>query len=159
MRTRALLIVVAAMAGWFPSAALAAGGSSTAAAGYSTATAGGASTPVTIPGSTSPFAPPGPLTPQQTPTATAPIVVNPAVTSSSAGGGVNATDAILIGIGAVLILVGIAYFIWADSRRHARLRPGEVTVASGGRTGSKPPQKPRKLSAAERRRRKRGRAR
>jgi hypothetical protein len=59
----------------------------------------------------------------------------------------------------VIVLGGIAFFIWRDARRRAPVRTAEAGVGSGRRTGSKPPPKPRKLSPAERRRRKRGKAR
>ena len=62
-------------------------------------------------------------------------------------------------IGAVVVLGGIAFFIWRDARRRAPARPAEALGGTGRRAGSKPPPKPRKLSAAERKRRKRGKAR
>jgi hypothetical protein len=56
-----------------------------------------------------------------------------------------------------VVLAGISFFIWRDARRRAPQRGGEGYEIR--RSGSKPPPKPRKLSAAERKRRKRGRAR
>ncbi|MGH2857898.1 MAG: hypothetical protein ACRDMJ_10485 [Solirubrobacteraceae bacterium] len=60
-----------------------------------------------------------------------------------------------------MLLLAISYFIWRDSRRRAPLRgrTGDAALSGGRRAGSKPPPKPRKLKPAERRRRKRGRAR
>jgi hypothetical protein len=71
------------------------------------------------------------------------------------------TEGLLIGIGALALLGGVGLFIWRDSRRHAGVRQSYTAAEAlgGGRSGSKAPQKSRKLSQAERRRRKRGRAR
>jgi hypothetical protein len=88
--------------------------------------------------------------------------VLPTTTTASSGGGLGGGGAILIAIGALALLGGVVGFIWRDSRRHAPVKPGGYTAAEalgGGRSGSKAPPKSRKLSAAERRRRKRGRAR
>jgi hypothetical protein len=66
----------------------------------------------------------------------------------------------VIVIGAIVVLGGIAVFIWRDARRRAPVRAAEAGVGDAGRrTGSKAPPKQRKLSAAERKRRKRGKAR
>ena len=64
---------------------------------------------------------------------------------------------------AVLVLGGIAFWVWYDARAQA------AQVGHGGghdsifgeraHPGSKAPRKPRKLKPAERKRRKRGRAR
>jgi len=85
--------------------------------------------------------------------------------SSSSSGGLSGTDAILIALVAVLLLTGISLWIWRDARGHAT-RLGRVSRASdpmfGGRShaGSKAARKPRKpRNVAERKRRKRGRAR
>jgi hypothetical protein len=59
-------------------------------------------------------------------------------------------------VGAIVILAGISFFIWRDARRRAPVKPGVVAATAGG---SKPRRGSRKLSPAERRRRKRGRAR
>jgi hypothetical protein len=59
------------------------------------------------------------------------------------------------------VLTGISLFIWRDARRRAPVRhraAGEAANA-GSRAAAKQRAKPRKLSPAERRRRKRGRAR
>ncbi len=71
--------------------------------------------------------------------------------SSVSGGGIAA-----IAVGAIVILVGISFFIWRDARRRAPVKERALAAGAGG---SKPRPKPRKLSPAERRRRKRGRAR
>ena len=65
----------------------------------------------------------------------------------------------MIVLGAVIVLGGIAFFIWRDARRRAPVRTADVYDGAGRRSGSKAPPKPRKLSQAERKRRKRGKAR
>jgi hypothetical protein len=172
--TRLVAVSMIGLLGFGPAAlwcspALAAG-KPKAGAHAATATAGSATAPATagsatapaLPGGTTPFSPGVPLSPPTVPTATPPIVA-PTSTSSSAGG-LSGTNAILIGIGAVIVLGGIAYFIWRDARRHAPVKAGHRTAAADGigpsaRGRTKPPVKSRKLSPAERRRRKRGRAR
>jgi hypothetical protein len=106
-----------------------------------------------------PFTPGLPATPATTPTATTPTVV-PTTTSTSSSGGLGGGGVIAIAIGALVLLGGISFFIWHDARRRAPVRAGMAHAAGGefGRSGSKPKAKPRKLSPAERRRRKRGRA-
>jgi hypothetical protein len=100
-----------------------------------------------------PFAPQGPTLTQPT---TTPTVVS----TSTNGAGLTGTDAIAIGIGAVLVLGGISFFIWRDARKRAPVRQHAATAAAGGGSGPRQrPQKSRKLSPAERRRRKRGKAR
>ncbi len=80
--------------------------------------------------------------------------------STAGGGGLSGSSAIAIAIGAFAVLGGISYFIWRDARRRAPVaaRAGGDDGARQNRPGSKAPPKARKLSAAERRRRKRGRA-
>lgn len=119
------------------------------------------STPLNLPGGTSPFSPGVPVSPVTTTSSTTtPVVVS---TSSSSGGGLSGSDAILIAVGAVIVLVGVSAFIWRDARRHAPARgagaASSANILDGARSGSKAPPKPRKLSPAERKRRKRGRAR
>jgi hypothetical protein len=85
--------------------------------------------------------------------------VAPSVTTNSGGSSsLSGNGAIVIAIGALVVLGAISFFIWRDARRRA-----PVTSGIGGfdvkRSGSKAPPKSRKLSPAERRRRKRGRAR
>lgn len=106
---------------------------------------------------------PSPLSPAlpavSTPTPTTPSVAG--VTTTPAGGsGFTSTDAIAIAAGAAALLVGISFFIWRDARRRAPTRGHNVTTAgTTARAATKRPPKPRKPSPAERRRRKRGRAR
>lgn len=141
--------------------ALAAGkGKGTAPAGSATA---GAAPGSLLPGGTTPFSPGVPISPATPPAATTPTVLSPTSTASGTGG-LSGTNAILIGLGAVIVLGGIAYFIWRDARRHAPVRAGRRAAPADGigptaRGRTKPPVKSRKLSPAERRRRKRGRAR
>ena len=84
-------------------------------------------------------------------------------TTATAGNGsaFSGSSAIIIAIGAIVVLGGIALFIWRDARRRApsRHRLTSPIDAEGRRAGSKARPKPRKLSTAEKRRRKRGRAR
>jgi hypothetical protein len=97
-----------------------------------------------------------------TPTsATSPALPTTSTTATSGGTGLSGTSAIVIAIGALVILGGISMFIWRDARRRApvRARAAGADMPGGGRPGSKARAKPRKLSPAERRRRKRGRAR
>jgi hypothetical protein len=102
-----------------------------------------------------PFTPPAPAPTQTVTTTTAPTA-----NTSTSGTGLTGTDGIAIGIGAVLVLGGISFFIWRDARKRAPVRQRAVTAAAGGGTGPRQrPQKTRKLSPAERKRRKRGKAR
>ena len=74
------------------------------------------------------------------------------------GSSLSSSNAIAIATGAVIVLGGIALFIWRDARRRAPVRATAGGADAAARQpGSKRP-KPRKLSAAEKRRRKRGRA-
>lgn len=111
-------------------------------------------------GPSNPLAPGIPASPAQAPTATAPTIINPTTTTpgdSGLGGGA----AIGIAAGAVALLGGISFFIWRDARRRAPVKhhAAHADAGVGARSGSKRPAKPRKLSAAEKRRRKRGKAR
>jgi hypothetical protein len=105
-------------------------------------------------GAGSPLAPLTPTAPQ-VPTAPTPTVAN----TNTTGGGLTGTDAVLIAIGALIVLGGISFFIWYDARRRAPVRQRTAAATAGGPGGSRPKPKPRKLSPAERRRRKRGKAR
>ncbi len=117
--------------------------------------------PITPNGSTNPLS--GgvtPVSPTPTPTATAttPVITNGTAQtngSSSLAGG----STLVIVIAAVAVLGGIAFFIWRDARRRAPAHPSDALGGTGRRAGSKTPPKPRKLSTAERKRRKRGKAR
>lgn len=80
-------------------------------------------------------------------------------TSASGSSSLSGTGIAAIAVGALAILGGISVYIWRDARRRAPVRQSAAAAGAGGRPGSKPKAKPRKLSAAERRRRKRGRAR
>jgi hypothetical protein len=109
---------------------------------------------------TSPFAPgiPASPAPVQTTTSTPPVVLS--TPGSSSSGGLSSADAFAIGVGAIAVLGGICFFIWRDARRRAPIRHHAPVGANAGRGGAqKAKPKTRKLSPAERRRRKRGRAR
>lgn len=150
------LVAAATLAVQLPAAALL---SAPAIAASSTST-GTSTTPVVpaLPDTTSPFSPGVPLSGNTgTPTATTPTVLQ--TTTSSSSGGLSGTGALFIAAGAIVVLGGIAYFIWADSRRHAPAGTAPSRESATQRAGSKTPPKSRKLSPAERRRRKRGRAR
>ena len=104
-----------------------------------------------------------PLTPVPTTASTTPTVVTNATTAAPGSSSISSGSVIAIAVGAVIVLGGISFYIWRDARRRAPVAArtaGGGTAADGrGRPGTKPPSKPRKLSPAERRRRKRGRAR
>jgi len=110
------------------------------------------------PASSNPFTPGLPGQPS-IPTTSPPAVTTIQPTTTSSGGGLSATSAAGIGIGALVVLGGISFFIWYDARRRAPVR---ARAAAAGLPGESKPgskrAKPRKLSPAERRRRKRGRA-
>ena len=114
-------------------------------------------------GQSGPANPLAPGLPQSTPSTTSStpaLPVTPTTTTagdSSVGGG----SVVVIAIGALVILAAISFFIWRDARRRApvRARAGGGELPAGSRSGSKARAKPRKLSPAERKRRKRGRAR
>jgi hypothetical protein len=98
-----------------------------------------------------------PLAPVPTTTTTAPPVVTNGTTT--AGGTVSGSSTFVIAAGAVVILAGISFFIWHDARRRAPVRDRVADAnAAGDRVPGSKRVKPRKLSPAERRRRKRGRA-
>jgi hypothetical protein len=103
-----------------------------------------------------------PVTPSSGQTTTSPPVAVPTSTTASSGGGLGGNGTIALAAVAVVVLGGVVWFIWRDSRRHATVKPGGYTAAEalgGGRSGSKAPPKSRQLSQAERKRRRRGRAR
>lgn len=105
--------------------------------------------------------------PPQTGTATTPSTPAPSTpttntTSSSSGdNGLGGGGLVAIAIGALVVLGGICFFIWRDARRRApvRTRTAAPVGRAPGRSGTRQRVKSRKLSQAERRRRKRGRAR
>jgi hypothetical protein len=119
-----------------------------------------------VPGTAAAAPPPNPLSPglpvptgPAPPTTTTPAPVPSQSNPSSPGGsGLSGATAVVISLGAIALIAGIAFFIWHDARRRAPVRHAHATAESG-RSGSKRPINPRKLSPAERRRRKRGRAR
>ncbi len=84
-----------------------------------------------------------------------------ATPTAGSGTAFSGSSAVIIAIGALIVLGGIAFYIWRDARRRAPKGHRLVAPidAEGRRAGSKARPKPRKLSAAEKRRRKRGRAR
>jgi hypothetical protein len=108
-----------------------------------------------------PLAPGFPQPSVSTPATTTAAPTIQTTPTAGSGSGFSGNSAIFIAIGAILVLGGISYFIWRDARKHAP-KGHRLTApidAEGRRAGSKPRPKPRKLSAAEKRRRKRGRAR
>jgi len=117
--------------------------------------------PVTPNGSTNPLSGGiSPVSPTPTPTATAPApAISNAVGQTNGSSSLSGGSTLAIVIGAVVVLGGIASFIWRDARRRAPARTADALGGTGRRAGSKAPPKPRKLSAAERKRRKRGKAR
>jgi hypothetical protein len=92
-----------------------------------------------------------------TTTSTTPTVISTGTASTSGSSGLSGGSAIAIAIGAFVVIAGISYYIWHDARRRA---PVAVRADEDrqNRPGSRAPPKARKLSAAERKRRKRGRA-
>jgi hypothetical protein len=87
----------------------------------------------------------------------APTVISTA-TATSGSGGLSGGGAIAIAIGAFVVLGGICYYIWRDARRRAPVAARPAGETRENRPGSKAQPKARKLSTAERKRRKRGRA-
>ena len=80
-------------------------------------------------------------------------------TAGSGSSSVSGNTAIFVAIGALVLLGGISFYIWHDARHRAPVKAGaDIGFPEGKRAGSKSPQKSRKLSQAERKRRKRGRA-
>jgi hypothetical protein len=126
-----------------------------------TPTATAAATPASPTPQTSPLSPGvTPVSPVPLPTTTAaPPVVSNVSTSTAGGSNLSSGSALAIVLGAAIVLGGIAFFIWRDARRRAPVRATEGGFDASRRAGSKAPPKPRKLSNAERKRRKRGRAR
>src|SRR5947209_12941125 len=82
--------------------------------------------PLTQGGAGSPLSPLTPSAPQ-VPTAPTPTVAN----TKTSGGGLTGTDAVLIGIGALIVLGGISLFIWYDARRRAPVRHRAATATAG----------------------------
>jgi hypothetical protein len=107
----------------------------------------------------------GPGFPQPGVSTATTTTVQPTISTSTTAGtssGLSGSSAVIIAIGAIVVLGGISLFIWRDARRRApvRHRAGHpAPFPEDRRSGTKPKAKPRKLSPEERRRRKRGRAR
>jgi hypothetical protein len=106
---------------------------------------------------TSPFTPGVPQAPPTVPTTTATPTVS--TTNTNGDSGISGATTIGISIGALIVIGGISFFIWRDARKRAPVRAAAAGGEGRTRAGSKPRAKPRKLSPAERKRRKRGRAR
>jgi hypothetical protein len=124
------------------------------------ALAAGSQSALNPPAANNPLSPGLPASPAQTPTSTSPAPAVVSTTSSSSSTGIGGGTALAIVLGAVLLIGGIAFFIWRDARRRAPAHAADGAAAAGrSKPGSKAKPKPRKLSPAERRRRKRGRAR
>jgi hypothetical protein len=81
-------------------------------------------------------------------------------TAASGGGSLGQTSVIGIVVGAVIVIGGVTFFIFRDAGRRApsRARRGDGESGAERRVPGSQRVKPRKLSAQERRRRKRGRA-
>jgi len=84
-------------------------------------------------------------------------------TTTSSSGGLSTGDAVIIAVVAAVLLGGIAILVRNDARKHlAQVAHGghdDPLAGQRAHAGSKAQRKPRKLTPAERRRRKRGRAR
>jgi hypothetical protein len=166
------LLLILGLALGAPTAALAVGSGHAASSGSSASSAGSSAsagssgsgsgaTGAPATGGSSPFAPGLPPSASTTPTSTAPRITTSAATSTSGNNsGLSGSGIIAIVIGALIVLGGVSVFIWRDARRHAPARAGAGgPLTDRSKPGSKRPPKPRKLSPAERRRRKRGRSR
>ena len=139
------------------SGALAAGSSSSSSSSSSSAASAAA-------GSAASSAPSG-VNPFSGSVGSSPVVTLPATTpvttsSSSSSSGFSGLDALIIGFVAILLIIGVGFYVWFDARQHVpRGNTDYEYFDSHQRKGSKAPTKSRKLSATERKRRKRGRAR
>ena len=107
---------------------------------------------------TNPLTPGFPQPTVSIPTTTATPTISTTATAGS-GSGFSGNSAIIIAIGAAIVLGGISFYIWRDARKRAPVHHRAAVDGLGTRQGTKQRAKPRKLSPAERRRRKRGRAR
>jgi hypothetical protein len=106
----------------------------------------------------SPFSPGVPQSTTATATGnTGTAITTVGTSTSSSGSGLSSGTALAIGIGAIALIGGISFYIWYDARRRAPVRAHAAAATRPNVPGSKRT-KPRKLSAAEKRRRKRGRA-
>jgi hypothetical protein len=119
-----------------------------------------ATVPVAPTSATNPLSPGIPASPVPPTTTAPPTIISTASTNSSGSSSISSNGVLIIAIGAVVVLAGISFFIWRDARRRAPVKAGGGDLGlDGRRAGSKAPPKSRKLSQAEKRRRKRGRAR
>jgi hypothetical protein len=140
----------------------AAAGSSGSAAGSSGSAAGSSGTSLGSAAGGGPLS--GGVTAPGTPTPTtatqAQTATSATTTSASGGGSIGKSSIIGITVGAVIVIGGVCFFIFRDARRRAPSRGRRATAESGSdrRVPGSQRVKPRKLSAQERRRRKRGRA-
>jgi hypothetical protein len=155
-RFRAVLVALLGAAIVLPSAAAAASTAASTASPAATAV-----TPSLGGQGSNPLSPGFPQPSVSIPTSTTPAVPTiSTATSAGSGSGFSGNSAIVIGIGALIVLGGISFYIWRDARRRAPVRAHAAgPIDEGRRAGSKQRAKPRKLSPAERKRRKRGRAR
>jgi hypothetical protein len=143
-----------------PAAAVAAGASKRSATAATSATSAAPTASATAPSPSGGGALGGGLTaPGGLPTtsSTTPTVLSASTASTSGSSGLSGGSAIAIAIGAFIVLAGISYYIWRDARRRAPVAV-RADADRQNRPGSRAPPKARKLSAAERKRRKRGRA-
>jgi len=77
-----------------------------------------------------------------------------------ASGGLSRVDSIIVAVVAGALFLGIAFWVWYDARHHVKHGHAEESIyGERAHAGSKAPHKSRKLKRAERKRRKRGRAR
>src|SRR5205807_4777368 len=77
------------------------------------------------------------------PSAPTPTVVPTPTTSTAGDSGISGSGALVIAIGALVVLGGISLFIWRDARRRAPVRAHHAHDApEGGRQGSKAKTKP-----------------
>jgi hypothetical protein len=83
-------------------------------------------------------------------------------TTTVSNGGVSSADGFIIAGVAIIVLLGVAFLIRSDAHKHlSHIRHGdrEDAMFATAHSGSKTPRKSRKLTPAERKRRKRGKAR
>jgi hypothetical protein len=155
---RRLQIVLAALLGAALMLPPAAGAASSTAATTAAPPATAVTPPLAGQGS-NPLSPGFPQPSVSIPTTTTATPTVTGTTSAGSGSGLTGNSAIIIAIGAFVVLGGISFYIWRDARRRAPARAHAGPIDEGRRAGSKARPKPRKLSPAERKRRKRGRAR
>ena len=113
--------------------------------------AGSTSTAATTPAATTPAAPSFGLSNAEQNAASANTNTVAPVTTTSSSGGLSGLDAVIIGIVGVVVLFGIAFWVWRDARGHAaRVGHGADSESMFGKrahSGSKAPPKARKLTA------------